>query len=353
MATMGAITVAYIRVSVEGRPRSTARHRATLLQRFLDWAGDERRVGDLTTSLLTEYATFLRGEGIGSVSRYVAQVEQVWAWAWNRSDAFPGVPEPQRVTGRDGDLPHRVEPVATDTPSWAEVDAMIDALTPEGCAEWLERRRAAGEADLRGFGYRPQWRVHWQVALVQRFTGLRVSQIASLMRDDLDLERERLVIRAGRVGAKGQRRDRVVPMHPHLAGLLGEWELPEEGTVFGRVATKGPRRGQRLDLVGAEVADVFRRAWERAGVPRSRWGAVGGRSNARPTNAIRARWKSTIAGATSYDLATMMVGQASRGEHDAYVALGNPEASPYWNAMTAALASIPVGSEEQPLREAS
>jgi len=251
-----------------------------------------------------------------------------------RPSGFPGVPEPRRVTGRDGDLPHRVEPVATDTPSWAEVDAMIDALTPEGCAAWMGR-------------------VHWQVALVQRFTGLRVSQIASLMRDDLDLERERLVIRAGRVGTKGQRRDRVVPMHPHLAGLLGEWELPDEGTVFGRVATKGPRRGQRLDLVGAEVADVFGRAWERAGVPRSRWGAVGGRSNARPPNAMPARWQSTLAGATSYGLATMMVGQATRGEHDAHVALGNPEASPYWNAMTAALASIPVCSEEQALREAS
>jgi len=65
MATVGAIAMAYVRASAEGRPASTARFRATLLQRFLDWSRDESRVGDLTTGLLSEYATFLRGEGIG------------------------------------------------------------------------------------------------------------------------------------------------------------------------------------------------------------------------------------------------------------------------------------------------
>jgi len=93
------------------------------------------------------------------VSRYVAQVEQLWAWAWNRSDTFPGAGAADgHVTGRDGDLPHRVEPVATDTPTWAEVDAMIAALTPEGCAAWLARRRAGGETDLRGSATGKPWR---------------------------------------------------------------------------------------------------------------------------------------------------------------------------------------------------
>jgi hypothetical protein len=37
-----------------------------------------------------------------------------------------------------------------------------------------------------------------------------------------------------------------------------------------------------------------------------------------------------------------MLGQATRhGEHDAYVAMGTPEASPYWARMVEAIKAIP------------
>ncbi|MEZ4320779.1 MAG: hypothetical protein R3F61_25075 [Myxococcota bacterium] len=337
IATLEAIVVAYVTMSTDGRPATTARYRASILQRFLDWAGPEATVDSLSPTYLTDYAMFVKREGITQFSRYVGLVEQVWTWAHDRPERFPGVPTPRRVTGRDGDFPHRQNPVAVDTPSWDEVDAMLAALTPEGALAWRERQEGD---DFRGHGYRPQWELHRRVALTQRFTGLRVSQILSIEAEDVNLELERLTIRMGREGAKGMRHDRIVPAHPAWIELVRSWEIAA-GPLFAREATKGKRVGQLVIPRGCEVAEVFTNAWIRAEVPEVRWGVTRGREKARPTNAIRARWKSTIAGTASYELATMMVGQASRGEHDAYVALGNPEASPYWESMREALGAIP------------
>ncbi|TNE88695.1 MAG: hypothetical protein EP330_13785 [Deltaproteobacteria bacterium] len=251
---------------------------------------------------------------------------------------------PKRVTGADGEVQHAPAPIAIDTPTWADVELMLDALTPDGCARWIEREReriaqetgcSAEEVDMRGFGYRPQWELHRQIALVQRWTGLRISQILSLTWEDLDLERRRLRIRQGTKGAKGQARDRIVPMHPSLAEELAGWGV-REGHLFARMATKGAQRGQMLPLRGDGVAEVFTAAWKRAGVAPAKWDAVG-REKARPTNAIRARWKSSIAGVAGYDLAKLMLGQSGGGEHDSYVAMGTPEASPYWSRMVSAL----------------
>lgn len=331
VVTLDLVCKAYLAATVRGRPASTARYRSSVLQKFLTWAGEETPVSKLTTGMLGDYAQHLQAADIRSVSRYVGLVEQLWEWAHNRSDTYPGVPTPRRITGADNDVPHAPQPVAVDTPRWLDVDRLLHALTPEGAPK--------GEGS--GYGYRPQWELHRRVALVQRFTGLRVSQILSLDWSDLDLDKHRLTIRAGRRGAKGQKRDRVVPLHKLLVAELAGWGK-REGSVFGRVATKGKKRGQVVIPRGHDVAEVFTAAWQRAGVRDSAWSDAGDRRRGRPTNAIRARFKSQIAGAASYELATLLVGQSSHhGEHDAYVALGNPEASPYWQAMVEALATIP------------
>lgn len=345
VASVGAVAEAWVRATVARRPTATARFRASLLQRFLDWAGEARPVGDLTGGLLRDYAAHLSDEGLKSVARYVGTVEQLWRWAYDNADTYPGVPEPRRITGADRDVPYAPPPSAFDNPAWADVDRLLFALSPAGGEVWKERARAGKDgADVRGYGYRPAWELYRRIVMVQRFAGLRVSQILALTDADLDLERARLTIAAGRAGAKGQRSDRVVPMHPALVAEVRTWGALPPGLLFGRTATKGPRLGQRLPLTGREVAEVLTAAWKRTGVRASAWGAVR-RDHGRPTNAIRACWKSAIAGAASYDLAALMLGQSSRGEHDAYVAIGNPDASPYWGAMVRALEAIPPVAE--------
>lgn len=328
-ATLGSISAGWITAS-QHRAADTGKYRASLLQKFIDWAGEDEPVTKLSAPLLLAYAAWLPTAGVRSVARYVGTVEQVWAWAANKADRFPGVPSPVRVTGNDNEIPHAVSPVAVDTPTWEDVDRMIHALTPEGSPS------GCGQ----GHGYRPQWALHRRVALFQRYSGLRVSQILSLTWDDLDLRKQALTLRSTAKGAKNQRRTRVVPLHPALVELLGDW-AGEPGAVFARIATKGARRGQPVVPTNGEVAEVFTGAWQRAGIEESKWGAVE-RLKARPTNAIRARWKSTLAGASSYELATLMLGQAAEhGEHDAYVAMGTPEASPYWLRMQAAILAVP------------
>jgi integrase len=342
VATLGAVAEAWIANTMNRRPAATARFRASVLQRFLDYADAELPVVELTGGLLRAYADHLAAVGVKSVSRYVGTVEQLWAWAYDNGDTYPGVPQPRRVTGADRDVPHRPPPVAVDTPTWADVDRLIWALTPSGGEAWKERTRTErGGGEARGVGYRPAWEVYRRLVTVQRFTGLRVSQILALRGSDVDLDLQRLTVRAGTQGAKGQRRDRVVPMHPALAQEIASWgALDTDELIFSRTATKGPRQGERIGLTGKEVAEVLAAAWARSGVRRTAWGAES-REHARPTNAIRACWKSAISGAASYELAALMLGQSARGEHDSYVAVGNPEASPYWDAMRRALEVVP------------
>ena len=330
VSTIGAIVDAFTDMSAVSRKRRTADWRASTIARFIDWAGASTPASELSASLLRSYADHLRDEEIRTVSRYVALVEQVWAWARKQPSAWPGVPDVERITGADLELAHPAPRVAIDTVTWDDVDAMIYALTYEG----------APKGQGAGYGYRPQWEHHRRVAIFQRFTGLRVSQILTMETSDVDLKRGRVMIRAGAEGAKGQKRDTATPLHPLLVAAIKKWPKGRQ-FLFGRRATKGPRRGQEVAPRGDGVAEVFTYAWERAEVPLARWAAVE-RDRARPTNAIRARWKSAIAGAADYRLAALMVGQSvGMGDHYAYVAMGNPEASPYWAAMLRALEAIP------------
>lgn len=356
VTTIGALARAYIAAAARsGRPEATVKFRISCLNRFIAFAGDSRPATELTTGLLRDFAAHLT-EGpkpFRSQARYVGVAEQMWAWAHNRGDTYPGVPSPRRITGADGDIQQPSQVIALDTAGWADVDAMLHALTPAGGDAWrdAERARRAQEAgcsieeiEVRGVGYRPGWELHRRVAVVQRYTGLRVSQILALTWSDIDLERGRLRLSSTSKGSKGQRVDRVVPMHSALQAELRTWETTP-GPIFTRTATKGPRKGLPVVPRGDEVADVFTGAWKRAGVEVAKWSSIG-RQNARPTHAIRAAWKSHIAGAASYDLAKLLAGQRGPGEHDSYVALGNPEASPYWESMVRVLGTIPTPATE-------
>ena len=81
--------VAYLRATMEDGPATTARYRASVLQRFVDWATPSRPVEALSALLLRRYARHLERDGVRSAARYVALVEQVWAWAYERDAPWP------------------------------------------------------------------------------------------------------------------------------------------------------------------------------------------------------------------------------------------------------------------------
>ena len=75
--------------------------------------------------------------------------------------------------------------------------------------------------------------------------GLRVSEIAALRGEDIDLEQRRITVRAGKGGSDG-----TVPLAAELAAELAGW----------------PRQGRLIDLNGPAVAERIRRAFRRHGI---------------------------------------------------------------------------------------
>lgn len=322
-ASMRQLAVDWIAASqANGHRAATTRHRASLLESWLAWWGD-RPLPELSLVELERYQQSLPGAGRAAATRHrkILVVEQLWRWGWDRRSAYPGLPQPSRLTGPGGALPP-APVVATAAPTWADVDAMIGHLLQP-------------------------W--HRQAALLMRYGGLRAGQVCGLEWRDLDLDRGTLHLRASVRGAKGQR-SRVVPLSPALVASLRQWERPAEGgLLFPRRYrdTQGqPRSGpHRPDA----LIEPFRRAWSLSGVPESRWGvdaAVAGsdqeRAHASPSHAIRRCLRTELLRlGVEEPVVLYLVGHTAGHTAAAYVPEVSPEASPWWPRLVAAVALIP------------
>lgn len=332
VATLRAAVLAYIKAAVDaGAPLATQRFRSSMLGTFLGYlnAREENDRGvripvtDLSLTLLERYAASLPAEGRAAVTRHrkVLEVERMWAWAFERPDRFPGVPQPRRYTGGGADADRLRPPppvVASAAPTWAEVDAMIGKLE----IEW-----------------------HCRVALVMRYTGLRASQACGLRWEDIDVERRVLQIRAWIPGAK-RSRPRVVPIAKPLVEEMETWGQ-RVGLVFRRryrgQQEKGAYRGDALTT-------PFRRAWTHAEVPPDRWdgSGTGDRGRASPTHAIRRCVRTELLRAGVEEaLVLYLVGQSQGITAAAYVPEGSPEQSPYWPRLVDAVSRIPDHRQER------
>lgn len=159
----------------------------------------------------------------------VEVVQLAWAWAADSDDYADEAPRPRTIEMPEG------ETDPTVAPSWSEMDACVEAA--EG---WIRK-----------------------LAIVLRFTGLRVQQVMRLRWDDVDLDLGTLRIRGALGKSAEERRGRIVPLSPHLVDELSGWGV-RDGWLVPCNRQPGPREREAR---GRDMA----RAWKRAGVPEDRW----------------------------------------------------------------------------------
>jgi integrase len=159
-------------------------------------------------------------------------------WKWARAEYGPEHVPPVELP--DVATPPPSEVIA---PGWEEIDRMIAAL-PARC-EVLRR-----------------------TLLLQRYTGLRISQAARLRRRDLlpDFEGLGPALHVHKDLGKSRQEaamNRRVPVHPELLALLQAWREAD-----GRSSPDAPLVGGPLP---ATSRDTLRNAWRRAGVIEEKW----------------------------------------------------------------------------------
>ncbi len=192
----------------------------------------------LTRRLLAEWHTALKHDGLhgrprkDATRRKLVEVVQLsWAWLYDSDESGAVIPPPRKIRMVR-------EPAApTVAPTWAEMDACIGALR-----SW--------QRDL---------------AVLLRFTGLRVQQAMYLTWDDVDLGARFVRVR-GELGKSPQeRRGRVIPVSAHLVDELRAWPVGDESYLVRSNRHSGGDR-ERM----ARARDVAR-AWSRAGVREEAW----------------------------------------------------------------------------------
>jgi integrase len=162
--------------------------------------------------------------------KIVEGVQLFWRWAYDDEDFGEFVPRPRklRMARQDG--------TPTVAPTWAEVDACI-----RHTKAWQQR-----------------------LAILLRFTGLRVSQAMHLRWEDFDLDKATLRIRGALGKSAQERRGRIIPISPHLVEELSSWGM-REGWVISS------SRDRTVPHTREARARDMRRAWKRAGIRPEAW----------------------------------------------------------------------------------
>jgi integrase len=230
-------------------PTLTVLSKSTLT-RFLAW-------------LLTPESSVRGGRSVDAARKAVEHVQGFWAWLADDDAYADQTPRPRKLADLRG---MRSPRTPTKAPTWADMDACIAALA----------RPVAGQRPQRDVTY------HVLVAVIERCTGLRVSQVDRLLVGDVDLVEDGgvLTIR-GELGKSHQERGgRMMPIAPALLPTL-------RSLVAGREAAEllVPRRQNASEQKRRlRVAQ----AWAASGVPAAVW-------KQRPNHAFRKGFSTELA----------------------------------------------------------
>lgn len=194
---------AFLREGAARYARPTLRRYGDVLDTFLRWAvGRDPTLnpGLLTRRALLEHHEWLQGTRTAATAALHITILQVaWRWAANDDELDRVVPRPKVL---------RLQAPATTravAPTWSQMDAAIH--------------------HCRGKSRR--------LAILLRFTGLRVRQALGLEWADVDLEAGLMTIRGELGKTRQERAGRVFPMSPHLVAELRSWGA-ESGRIVGR-----------------------------------------------------------------------------------------------------------------------
>ena len=213
-------------------PKLTVLSKSTLT-RFLAW-------------LLTPESSIRGGRSVDYSRKAVEHVQAFWAWLADDDAYADQTPRPRKLTDLRG---MRSPRTPTKAPTWADMDACIAALA----------RPVAGQRPQRDVTY------HVLVAVIERCTGRRGSQVDRLRVGDIDLvEAGGVLTIRGELGKSHQEKGgRMMPIAPALLPTL-------KSLVEGREASDllVPRR--------QETSEQKRRrrvaqAWAASGVPEAIW----------------------------------------------------------------------------------
>lgn len=201
-----------------------------VFERFVEEHVGPSQVDVLSRQLLADFWDWLavglhgRPRKTATKRKYIEVTQLAWAWLYDHDDFGDHMSRPRKLR-----MPKGTGSV-TVAPTWLEMDSVI----------------ATTEGHLR------------RIAVVLRFTGLRVQQVMGLTWDDFDVDNGFLTIRGELGKTDAEKRGRVVPISKHLVKELAGWGT-REGFLIPTFRDDGPR--ERL----ARSRDM-KRAWARAGV---------------------------------------------------------------------------------------
>jgi len=225
-----------------GRKANTLYRYATILsvwERWLQLTFKRLPPPDvLSKQLLRDHYDWLLETGLHGKPRgpetarkHMVTIQNCWAWAVLEDDWSDITPPARRLALQ---RPPTTPAVA---PTWAEMDRAILAAPPAQA----------------------------RLAVLLRFTGLRVQQAMELRWEDFDLDRAELTIRGELGKSLSERGGRVIPISHHLVGRLRADDWEKEGSFVvpsNRIQGERERKARARDMAAA---------WARAGVREAAW----------------------------------------------------------------------------------
>lgn len=193
---------AYLKHAAATQAATTVYRTGVILDVWELWLGSKFDLEQLTPRILSrrlmvEHHAHLLRTGLhgrprspATAQRHLIILYAMWRWAFEEEEWEGQVPYPRRVQ-----LQTPAGRVAV-APTWAEMDAAIaEASGPQA-----------------------------ELAIVLRFTGLRVQQAMGLTWEDVDLDRGRLRIRGELGKSRQERAGREIPISVHLVAILRAWK---------------------------------------------------------------------------------------------------------------------------------
>ena len=201
--------------------------------------------------------------------KIVEVVQLAWKWA-DESGRWPNeIPRARKIEMV------RSAPPPVVAPTWKQMDAAVHQ-----CRGW-----------------------HKKVAIILRYTGLRVSEVMLLKWEDINLQDAMLTIRA-EISKNGV--GRIIPVTPHLIREMSLWDQSQDWVIASgrKKSTQRHRQARARD---------FARAWERAGVSKE--------AKNQPTHAFRKGWKSGMLALNAHpDAVDFLQGHVlGRGSRSRYI----------------------------------